>query len=88
MTRLAAFLGALAAVGVWVATAAAEEAKTPINGLILMNILAPSAESRDAAKCEAAGKERLARREKIREACKDKRGEDLKACIREHRSPK
>ena len=46
------------------------------------------AESRDAAKCEAAGKERIARREKIREACKDKRGEDLKACIRDNRSPK
>ena len=49
MTRFAAFLGALAVAGAWVATAAAEEAKTPINGLILLNILSPSAESRDAA---------------------------------------
>ena len=49
MTRLAAFLGVLAVAGAWVATAAAEEAKTPINGAMLLNILAPSVESRDAA---------------------------------------
>jgi hypothetical protein len=46
------------------------------------------AQSKDPAKCEAMGKERMARREKIREACKDKRGDDLKACIREHRGDK
>lgn len=43
------------------------------------------AQSKDAAKCEAQGSERMARRERLREACKDKRGDDLKACIREHR---
>ena len=40
------------------------------------------AQSKDPGKCETVGKERMARREKIREACKDKRGEELKACIR------
>jgi hypothetical protein len=49
MTRLDAFLGVLAAFGVWTATATADEAKTPITGAMLLNILAPSAESRDAA---------------------------------------
>jgi len=49
MTRLAAFLGVLAVAGAWVATAAAEEVKTPISGAMLLNILAPSVESRDAA---------------------------------------
>jgi len=49
MTRLAAFLGVLALAGAWAATAAADEAKTPINGAMLLNILAPSVESRDAA---------------------------------------
>src|SRR5437773_2622515 len=49
MTRLAAFMGVLAVAGAWVATAAAEEAKTLINGAMLLNILAPSVESRDAA---------------------------------------
>jgi hypothetical protein len=41
------------------------------------------AQAKDAAKCEQAGRQRLARREQMREACKDKRGEELKACIRE-----
>ncbi len=43
------------------------------------------AQSADPAKCEARAKERAARRTKMREACKDKQGEELKACIREHR---
>jgi hypothetical protein len=42
------------------------------------------AQSKDPGKCEALGKERMARREKLREACKDKRGEELKACIRDN----
>ena len=46
------------------------------------------ARAKDPAKCEAEAKERMARREKIHEACKDKRGEDLKACIRDQRSRK
>jgi len=46
------------------------------------------AESKDPARCEAVGSERLARREKIRQTCKDKRGEELKACVREQRSQK
>ena len=49
MTRLAAFLGVLAVVGAWSACVGAEEAKTPISGAMLLNILAPSVESRDAA---------------------------------------
>ena len=49
MIRLAAFLGVLVAAGAWAATAVADEAKTPINGAMLLNILAPSVESRDAA---------------------------------------
>ena len=43
------------------------------------------AQSADPAKCEARAKDRAARRAKMREACKDKQGEELKACIREHR---
>jgi len=46
------------------------------------------AQSKDPAKCEALDKERMARRDKIREACKDQRGEELRACIREQRSQK
>ena len=49
MTRLLAFLGVLAAAGAWTTVAGAEEAKTPITGAMLLNILAPVAESRDAA---------------------------------------
>ncbi|PYM90580.1 MAG: hypothetical protein DME04_22570 [Candidatus Rokuibacteriota bacterium] len=49
MTRLAAFLGVLAVVGAWSACVGAEEAKTPISGAMLLHILAPAAESRDAA---------------------------------------
>jgi hypothetical protein len=43
------------------------------------------AQTADPAKCEAAAKQRSAQRDKIREACKDKTGEALKACIREQR---
>jgi hypothetical protein len=43
------------------------------------------AQAKDTARCEAEAKARLARREKIREACKDKRGEELRTCIRENR---
>ena len=45
-------------------------------------------QEKDSARCEAEAKARLARREKMekmREACKDKSGEELKACIREQR---
>ena len=41
--------------------------------------------AKDAARCEAETRSGMARRENIREACKDKRGDDLKACIREQR---
>jgi hypothetical protein len=44
--------------------------------------------AQDPAKCEADSKERMARRHKIHEACKDKRGEELKSCIRDQRSQK
>ena len=43
------------------------------------------AEAKDAAKCDAEVRSGMARREKIREACKDKRGDELRACIREQR---
>ena len=43
------------------------------------------AQTADPAKCEAAAKQRSAQRDKIREACKDKTGDALKACIREQR---
>ena len=42
----------------------------------------------DPAKCEAEKKERMARREKMREACKGKQGDELRACIREQRGKK
>ena len=42
-------------------------------------------DAKDAARCEAEVRSGMARREKMREACKDKRGEELKACIRENR---
>jgi hypothetical protein len=46
------------------------------------------AQSKDPARCEALDQERTVRREKLREACKDRRGEELKACIRDYRSQK
>jgi len=42
----------------------------------------------DPGKCEAQVKEAAARRAKIREACKDKTGEELKSCVREQRQKK
>ena len=44
------------------------------------------AEADDPGKCESNLKEREARRQQIREACKDKKGDDLKACIKEQRA--
>jgi hypothetical protein len=44
------------------------------------------AQTKDAAQCEARIKAALAKREKVRAACKDKKGEDYTACIREQRS--
>jgi len=43
------------------------------------------AQSKEPAACDARAKEHAARRAQMREACKDKKGEELKACIREHR---
>ena len=42
----------------------------------------------DPAKCEAEKKARMEKREKVREACKGKQGDDLKSCIRDQRSKK
>ena len=49
MTRILALAGALVIVGASVAGAVAEEAKSPISAALLLNIMAPVAESRDAA---------------------------------------
>src|SRR5262245_27701826 len=49
MTRLVAGIGALVLVGLGATAAFADEAKSPISAALLLNILAPSAESRDAA---------------------------------------
>ena len=46
------------------------------------------AEAKDPAKCEAERKERMASRQKAREACKGKEGDALKSCIREQRGKK
>ena len=43
------------------------------------------AQTKDAAQCEARAKEAMARRDKVREACKGKQGDELRACIKEHR---
>jgi hypothetical protein len=43
------------------------------------------AQAKDPAQCEARIKEAAAKREKIREACKDRKGEDYRACVREQR---
>ena len=40
------------------------------------------AQSKDPAQCEARIKEAAAKRERIREACKDKKGEEYRACLR------
>jgi hypothetical protein len=44
------------------------------------------AQAKDPAQCEARAKEGMAKREKAREACKDRKGDDYRACIREQRS--
>ena len=49
MTSIAALAGALVLVAAWAPGAGADEAKSPISAAMLLNILAPSAESRDAA---------------------------------------
>jgi hypothetical protein len=41
------------------------------------------AQTKDPAQCEARAKEAMAKREKAREACKGKQGDDLRACMRE-----
>jgi hypothetical protein len=46
------------------------------------------AQSKDPAKCEAGLKDRAAERARLREACKGKTGEELRACVRENRNPK
>jgi hypothetical protein len=43
------------------------------------------AQATDPAQCETRIKEAAAKREKIREACKDKKGDDYRACIRAER---
>jgi hypothetical protein len=43
------------------------------------------AQTKDPAKCEAQAKERMAQRERIREGCKDKTGDELRDCIRRER---
>jgi hypothetical protein len=43
------------------------------------------AQAKDPAQCEARIKEAVAKREKIREACKDRKGDEYRACIRAER---
>jgi hypothetical protein len=43
------------------------------------------AQANDPAQCEARIKEAIAKREKIREACKDRKGDEYRACIRAER---
>jgi len=49
MTRIVAFAGALVAVGAWTTAVFADEAKSPISASLMLNMLAPSTESRDVA---------------------------------------
>ena len=49
MNRVVAFVGALVLVGGWATAAVADEAKSPISASMLLSIMAPIAESRDAA---------------------------------------
>ncbi len=49
MNRLAALAGALVLVGTGSATAGADEAKSPISASMLLSVVAPVSESRDAA---------------------------------------
>ena len=43
------------------------------------------AQTRDPAKCEVQAKQAMARRDEIREACKDKQGDERRACIQQQR---
>jgi hypothetical protein len=49
MTRLVVLAGALVVAAAWAPAARADEAKSPISAALLLNTLAPVAESRDAA---------------------------------------
>jgi hypothetical protein len=49
MNKLAAFTGALVLIGAWSTAALADEAKSPISASMLLSVLAPVSESRDAA---------------------------------------
>src|SRR5438309_10752821 len=49
MNKLAAFAGSLVLVGVWSAAALADEAKSPISASMLLSVVAPITESREAA---------------------------------------
>lgn len=46
------------------------------------------AQTNDPAKCEAQIKKAAQEREKARAACKDKQGDELRACLQEHRGKK
>ena len=47
--RIAALAGGVVLVGAWASGAVADEAKSPISSAVLLNMLAPISESRDAA---------------------------------------
>ncbi len=49
MNRIASFAGALALVGGWSVVALADEAKAPISASMLLRVMTPISESRDAA---------------------------------------
>jgi len=49
MKKIATFAGALVLVGAWSAAALADEAKSPISASMLLSVVAPITESRDAA---------------------------------------
>jgi hypothetical protein len=49
MTRRVVLAGTLVLISAWAPAALADEAKSPISAAVLLNILAPGAESRDAA---------------------------------------
>ena len=46
------------------------------------------AQTKDSAKCEAQIKQAVERREKAREACKDMKGDERRACLQEQRAKK
>jgi len=46
------------------------------------------AQTKDPANCEAEAKKAAQRREKARAACGDKQGDELRACLEEHRGKK